>query len=85
MVPWREGCAKGAAAFPAAHLGVNPTFAEKIRGERGKLFVKAAERGQDQGLSLRERKLFGLGCDRRVMAARAPAESESESEQTADV
>src|SRR5712691_7444662 len=66
VVPRRERRAKSAAAFSAAHLGVNPTFAEKIRGERGKLFVKAAERGQNQGLSLRERKLFGLDCDRRV-------------------
>ena len=66
MVSRGERRAKGAPAFACAHLGVDPPFAEEVRGQGSKLLAKTTKGGQDKGLGLREGNLFSLGRNRRV-------------------
>src|SRR5260221_10661149 len=56
----------GPAMLSGSHLVVDPSFVEKVRRQRGKVFIEAAERRKNEIFCLRESDLLDLGFDGRV-------------------
>src|ERR1041385_1782077 len=70
---WRRRCAKGAAAFALADLGVDPIFGKKLHGQLPKRRIKRLERFKDEFSCLGKTKRTRFFAERGVLIVKRDA------------